>query len=145
MTWLPLPAGEGSERERLLGLLPEVARTHRDFLEACEGFDGGRVVALCRARLALLLDCREELARHDPALLEELRDPARSAAFTPLERLVLEFAEQFLLDPARVEPELLRKLEALRGPSYVIDLAAALTGVEASLRLAALFDLEPAP
>ena len=145
MTWLPLEKSSTSERDSVLGLHAAAHAAQEAYLEACAAaFDAG-LLDLCRARMALYLHCREELGRHDAARLEQLRHWDRASGFTPLQRAALAFVDQFILDPALIDRELVASLEGELGTSGVIDFAAVIAAFEASLRLSTLLDLEPAP
>jgi alkylhydroperoxidase family enzyme len=144
VTWLPTNLDAQTERESVLGLHPEAFARHRAFLDAAaEATDPG-LLELCKARMAQLLNCREELALHSPDRLAELGSWERSPSFSDAQRAALAFVEQFLLDPSLVGGELVGDLEAELGTSGVINFTAAIAAYEASLRLSTLLDLEPA-
>jgi len=144
MTWLPISVGGQGERDAVLGVHTEVYARHRVFLEACAAAIDPDLLALCRARIAQILHCREELALHSPDLLAELKSWERSPSFTALQRNALEFVEQFVLDPSLVSRELVVDLEREFGTSGTIDFTTVIAAFEASLRLSTLLDLEPA-
>ncbi len=144
MTWLPLDRNAPSERDAVLGLYPEAYARHREFLEATTAATDAELLELCKARMAQLLRCREELARHSPERLAELESWERSSSFTGTERAALLFVEQFVLDPTLVSREMVGDLEAELGTTGVINFTTALAAHEASLRLSTLLDLAPA-
>ena len=144
MTWVPIAAGSGSERDAVLGMHPEAYVAQRKWLRAATAATDAGLIELCRARLAQELRCREELARHSPALLGDLERWDRSDRFTDRERLALEFVEQSAVDPSLISRENVAALEVeLGGPNAVVDFANAVSATEASLRLSTLLDLEP--
>lgn len=145
MTWLPIEQSTAAEREAVLGLQPEAYASHRAFLAACEAQFAPALLDVCRARMAQLLACREELVRHEEALLARLKTGDRAALFPASQLAALAFTEQFMLDPSLIDRELVAALEEHLGTAGVINFAAVIAGLEASLRLSALFDLEPAP
>lgn len=145
MTWLPITDGGQNERDAVLGMHAEAYARHREFLEACAAATDPDLLALCRARIAQILCCREELALHSPDLLAELKSWERSSSFTALHRTALEFVEQFVLDPSLMSRELVADLEREVGTSAIINFTTVIAAYEASLRLSALLDLEPAP
>ncbi|ORA19472.1 carboxymuconolactone decarboxylase family protein [Mycobacterium arosiense] len=145
MTWLPMTVDGRNERDVVLGVHPEVYARHREFLKACAAAIDPDLLALCKARIAQMLHCREELALHSPDLLAELKSWERSSSFTALQRTVFEFVEQFVIDPSMISRELVTSLERELGTSGVINFTTVITGYEASLRLSTLLDLEPAP
>jgi alkylhydroperoxidase family enzyme len=145
MTWLPLKVEGQSERDALLGLYPEAYARHREFLEATTAATDAELLEAARARMAQMLVCREELARHSPERLAELEQWERSESLTAKEKAALAFVEQFVLDPSLVSTELLAPLEEELGTTGVINFTTAIAAHEASIRLAAVLDLEPAP
>ena len=128
----------------MLGLYPEAYARHREFLEATTAATDAELLELCKARMAQMLGCREELARHSAERLAELESWEQSPSFTGAQRAALHFVEQFVLDPSLVSRELVADLEAELGTSGVINFTTALCAHEASLRLATLLDLAPA-
>lgn len=144
MTWLPVSVGPSNERDAVLGLHPEAYARHMAFLDACAAVVDPDLLELCKARMAQILRCREELARHSPDRLAQLASWHRSQSLTAAQRHALEFVEQFLIDPARVSREQVAPLELDLGPTGVINFATVISGYEASLRLSTLLDLEPA-
>jgi alkylhydroperoxidase family enzyme len=145
MTWLPTTPDAPNERDAVLGLHGEAYARHRAFLEACARVTDPELLELCRARMAQMLRCREELALHSAERLAELESWERSTSFTDLQRAGLELVEQFILDPSLVSRELVARVESGLGTSGIINFTTAVAGYEASLRLATLFDLEPSP
>lgn len=144
MTWLPISVDAPTERDAVLGLHPEAYARHRAFLEASAGAVDGALLDPCKARMAQMLGCREELALHDPDRLAELESWEHSPSFTGTQRAALAFVEQFVLDPSLIAPELVADLEAELGTSGVINFATAIAAQEASLRLSTVLDLRPA-
>lgn len=144
MTWLPVSGDALSERDAVLGLHPEAYARHRAFLEAAADTVDRALLEPCKARMAQMLRCREELALHDSDQLAELESWERSSSFTAVQRTALAFVEQFVLDPSLVEPALVADLETELGTSGVINFATAIAAQEASLRLSTLLDLGPA-
>lgn len=145
MTWLPIDVeGKGSARDAVLGLHPETYDLHKTFLGACDTAVDPSLIELCRARMAQVLRGREELARHTPETLERLQRWHEEPSFSELERAAIAFAEQFILDPALITTDLTKPLEAVMGARGVINFTTVLSAYEASIRLGALLDLEPA-
>lgn len=144
MTWLPVRVEASNERDAVLGLHPEAYSRHKAFLDACAAVSDPELLDLCKARMAQILRCREELARHSPERLAQLTSWHRSPSLSDLQRAALEFVEQFILDPSGVTREQVAGLERKLGSSGVINFATVISGYEASLRLSTLLDLEPA-
>ncbi len=144
MTWLPVSVDGSNERDAVLGLHPQAYARHKAFLDACTAVIDPGLLQLCKARMAQLLRCREELARHDPEMLAQLASWHRSPSLTSLQRHALEFVELFILDPSRVTREQIAPLERELGATGVINFATVISAYEASLRLSTLLDLEPA-
>jgi hypothetical protein len=145
MTWLPVTRTAADERAAVLGLHPEACARHSEFLEACDAAFDADLLALCKARMALYFHCREELARHSEERLARLRSWEQDDSLSPLQRRALAFVDQFILDPALIGEDLVAALERELGTAGVINFAAVIAAFEASLRLSALLDLEPAP
>lgn len=143
MTWLPIEPAGNSDRDAVLGLFPEVYAKHRAFLETCEATTDPDLLRVCKARMAQVLKCREELANYDPAWLERLDRWYENSSFSQAEKDALGFVEQFILDPSLVTAELAGALEKVLGTRGVIDFTTVIASFEASIRLSALFDLEP--
>jgi alkylhydroperoxidase family enzyme len=159
MTWLPVTVDGTSERDAVLGLQAEAYASYRRLLEAQTAATDRELLEVCRARMAQMLDCREELARHSPERLAEVADWDRSPAITERERAALRFTEQFLVDPSLVDRELIDDLERELGmqgidefagdPTLVfrteamVNFATAIAGHLSSMRLAVVLDLAP--
>src|SRR5690625_4358329 len=111
MTWLPITVEGPNERDAVLGLHPQVYAQHRAFLEVCAAAVDADLLTLCRARMAQMLRCREELAAHSADLLADLKSWDRCSSFTAPQRSALEFVEQFIIDPSLVTRELVADLE----------------------------------
>lgn len=149
MTWLPIETSAASERDAVLGRHPDVYALHRRYLDVCSEVVDPDLLTLARARMAQLLHCREELARHDSDRLGRLdnwysSDSYGGSSFSDLERAVLAFVEQFILDPSLITDEMAAGLEHELGTSGVVNFTTAVASYEASLRLSTLLDLEPA-
>jgi alkylhydroperoxidase family enzyme len=145
VTWLPVETSGNSDRDAVLGLFPDAYAKHRAFLETCDAtFDPG-LLRVCKARIAQLLKSREELANYDQAWLESLGHWYENSAFSQVEQDALAFVEQYILDPSLITAELAGALEKALGTREVIDFATVIASFEASIRLSALFDLEPTP
>jgi alkylhydroperoxidase family enzyme len=144
VTWLPVATDGSSERDAVLGLRPETYARHRELLETAAGAVDGELLELCRLRLAQILHCREELARHTAERAAEVESWEGSDAFTGTERAALAFVEQFVLDPVLVDRERVAGLEAAFGTSGAIDFTMAIAAHESSFRLSTLLDLAPA-
>jgi alkylhydroperoxidase family enzyme len=144
VTWLPVAAGDSTERDAVLGLHAEAYARHREFLDAAAAAVDEELLELCRLRTAQILGCREELARHGAERSAEVEAWERSPSFTARERAALAFLEQFVLDPALVGRDLVAGLEAEFGTSGAIDVTMAIAAHESSFRLSTVVDLAPA-
>jgi alkylhydroperoxidase family enzyme len=145
VTWLPITVEAACDRDAVLGMHPEAYARHRAFLEVCEEVADPDLLEVCRARMAQMLGCREELARHSAERLADLRSWERSPLVSARQRVALAFVEQFLLDPALISRQQAADLEAELGTSGVIDFTAVIAAFEASFRLSTLLNLAPAP
>lgn len=145
MTWLPVAVDGRSERDAVLGMHPAVYAAHQAFLDACDAAVDPDLLLLCRARMAQMLRCREELARHPAEMLADLGAWwEKKERYTPLQQNALSFVEQFILDPALISPELAADLERDLGTMGTLNFTTVVSAIEASLRLSTFFDLEPA-
>jgi alkylhydroperoxidase family enzyme len=144
MTWLPIPTDAPTERDAVLGLHPEAYARLKATLAASAASVDERLLDPCRVRMAQMLGCREELARHSAEHLAQVEAWDTAPAFDDRQRAALAFTEQFVMDPARISAELAGALEAAIGTEKMVDFATTLSHEEASLRLSTLFDLEPA-
>ncbi len=161
MTWLPVTVDGPSERAAVLGLQAEAFACYSELLEAAAAATDAELLEVCSARMAQMLGCREELARHSPERLAALESWERSPAITDRQRAALRFTEQFVFDPSLIDRELIddleRELGAQSRPDIVADgtvnfgteamvnFATAIAARESSMRLAALLDFAPAP
>lgn len=157
MTWLPTSVDGATDRAAVLGLQAEAFACYEEFLKAVAAANEADLLEVCRARMAQMLGCREELARHTPERLAAVESWEQSPDISDKQRAALRFTEQFVMDPALVDRELVAELEReLRtsdridfGPEYnfgtpgMVNFATAIAVYEYSMRLAALLDLAP--
>ncbi len=99
-----------------------------------------QLLDLCRARVAMLLDCTSEL---DGVHIADLADWPRSEQFGPTERACLAFTEQWVVDVASMDDATVAAVRDALGDQGLADFASALLVVEQRQRLrqtwAALF------
>ena len=105
-TWLPLPAGDGPEYDRVLGLRPDLAEAHAAFTAVFADLLAPAVHEACRIRVAQVLG-RADLAAvgADPDRVAAVARWWEPGAVTPDEGAVLALAEQFVIDPHGVTAE----------------------------------------
>jgi alkylhydroperoxidase family enzyme len=159
MTWVPITVEGCSERDAVLSLQAEAYACYTALLEAAAAATDADLLEVCRARMAQMLGCREELARHSPQRLAELADWDHSPAITDRERAALRFAEQFVVDPSLVDRELVDDLERELGlegtdefqadptlnfrTEAMVSFATAVSAYYSSMQLSALLDFAP--
>jgi alkylhydroperoxidase family enzyme len=89
----------------------------------------------CRARIAMLLGCREELEGLDDATISELVRWPTSDRFDERQRACLALAEQFVIDVASTDDELVGAVRDHLGDVGLHDFVSALLVVEQRQRL----------
>jgi alkylhydroperoxidase family enzyme len=89
----------------------------------------------CRARIAQLLGCTEELEGADPAWLAELTRWPTSPAIDDRQRACLAFTEQFVIDVASMDDALAEAVRTHLGDVGLHDFTSALLVVEQRQRL----------
>ena len=75
MTWLPVETALLSERDRVLGLKPDVYDVLREMLILTWRITHARLLDLCRLRLAQMVGARAETAGADEQLLARRQPP----------------------------------------------------------------------
>jgi AhpD family alkylhydroperoxidase len=132
MARIELPSGEEPEVVRALSLRPELA-------EAVGAYDQAvwnsrldwRLHELVRMRIAQINECTVCLAWRTPQAVEAgvtdelLAGVGRSAAapaYTPAERVAIEFAARFATDSARIDDALMRRLAEHFDAGEVVEL-----------------------
>jgi hypothetical protein len=133
MTWLPVGSVGASEREALLGLLPEPSRLLRDALDLSWSITDPALLALCRRQMVRQLACRAQLPADAPGPASEC------------EQAAVAYTEQFLIDqngiPAALKDEISRHLS----PRELCNFVLALNVHEGYLRILTLLDIAPDP
>ncbi len=81
MTWLPVRAESGSERDAVFGLMPEVDELLCEMLSVADQISDPWLVECCHLRQAQLMGARAALAGVDSPLRSELRTGARAPLF----------------------------------------------------------------
>lgn len=128
MARIDVPAGDGLEVGRALGLVPHFAVLAVEYERAVARSPlDRRLHELVRLRIAQINECVVCLAwRNDwgatEAELASVADYATSPLFSAADRVALEYAERFCLDSARIPDTLLDRLQEHLGPAAVVDL-----------------------
>ena len=115
-SWLSGEAGGGTTLDRVFGLVPEAYDAYRRLDDAIWDPDlvDPSLLELCRLRIAQLVGCDAELAvRHDEARatglteakIDELRQWPTSSHYSDGDRVVLNFAEKFVIDASSVDDD----------------------------------------
>jgi alkylhydroperoxidase family enzyme len=124
---IDIPAGDGPEVTRALGLVPH-------FVDAVNALEKAvwasplprRLHELVRMRIAEINGCvlcmtwRNDWA--DEASLAAVSDHATSDRFSPAERVALEYAERFATDSRAIDDDLIARLGAHLTPAEIADL-----------------------
>jgi alkylhydroperoxidase family enzyme len=145
VTWLPVETEAGSERDAVLGLVPEPYQAMRRVLIAAWQSTDPRVLDLCRCRLAQLMECRAELAGLDGDVLALLASWETSTELTERERAALAFAEQYHYDHRRLDTGLCAALQPMLSRRELVNFVWALHMNDAYIRGLSLLDIEPDP
>jgi alkylhydroperoxidase family enzyme len=156
---MPVTIEGSSERDAVLGLQAEAFAAYTELLDATAAATDAELLDVCRVRIAQILECREELARHSSERLAEVEAWDRSPAITDRQRAALRFTEQFMFDHSLIDRELVDDLDrALGTPSKVdfsadpainfgtegiLNFATAIAACQSSMRLSALLDFAP--
>lgn len=90
------------------------------------------LLTLCRARIRMLLNATLPA---DDAKVRAVSDYATSPLFSDVERLALEFAEQYAIDVAAMPDELVAELRTRLGSEGVYALAMGLYAIDQAERL----------
>jgi AhpD family alkylhydroperoxidase len=133
MARIDLPPGEAPEIVRALMLRPALAHAVAAYNDAvfASALDW-RLHELVRMRVAQINGCIACLAWRTPeavaaGVTEELLDGVSgygsSSAYTPAEKVALEFTERFCTDSAAIEDELLNRLGAHFDAGEIVELA----------------------
>src|SRR6476660_6579931 len=133
MARIEIPPSEGSEMARTMALRPEF----QPAIQAWEKAVGRstldwRLHELVRVRVALINDCaickswRNQVA-FDAGVTEDLLltvDQAKTApGFTDGERLAIEYAERYCMDPTSIDDTFMRRLAEHYDSGQIIDLS----------------------
>jgi hypothetical protein len=145
MTWLPVRAESGSERDTLFGLAPDVDELLRDMLSVADQISDPWLVECCQLRQSQLMGARAALAGVDAQLLSQLEDWRASAVFSNRERAALSYAEQYHLDHHVISDEQKDQLSQYLAPREFVNFVWALHAYEAQARVLALLDIAPDP
>ena len=145
LTWLPVDTGEGSERDVVLGLVPEPYDSLRRVLTAAWQSTDPQVLELCRRRLAQLASARAELAGVDEGALAELDDWESSARLSAYERAALAFAEQYHYDHNLLSDGPRAALEQHLSRRELVNFVWALHMNDSYIRILSLLDIAPDP
>jgi AhpD family alkylhydroperoxidase len=133
MARIDVPAGEGPEMVRAMALRPQFAPASQAWEKAVGRSQlDWRLHELVRVRVALINGCaictswRNQVA-FDAGVTEELLltvDQAKTApGFTDAERLAIEYAERYCMDPTSIDDEFMRRLAEHYDSGQIIDLS----------------------
>jgi alkylhydroperoxidase family enzyme len=145
MTWLPIAARDGAERDAVLGLVPEpYAVVRRALARAWQITDPG-VLELCRRRLAQLASARAELAACPETELAALEAWESDTRLAERERAALAFAEQYHYDHNLLSHGLQARLLEHLTWRELVNFVWALHMNDSYIRIVSLLDLAPDP
>jgi hypothetical protein len=145
MTWLPIRAESGSERDAVFGLMPDVEKRLSEMLSTAEQISDPWLLECCHLRQAQLMGARAALAGVDASLQAELENWRASDVFSDLERAALSYAEQYHLDHHSISDEQKDRLSCFLAPREFVNFVWALHAYEAYARVLALLDVAPDP
>lgn len=145
MTWLPIRAESGSERDAVFGLMPDVDAQLSEMLSVAEQISDPWLLECCHLRQAQLMGARAALAGVDPSWLSELENWRTSVAFSDRERGALSYAEQYHLNHHVISDEQKDRLSRYLAPREFVNFVWALHAYEAYARVLALLDIAPDP
>jgi hypothetical protein len=145
MTWLPVRAESGAERDAVFGLMPEVDELLCEMLSVADQISDPWLVECCHLRQVQLMGARAALAGVDSPLLSELEEWRASAVFSNRERAALSYAEQYHLDHHIISDEQKDRLSHYLAPREFVNFVWALHAYEAYARVLALLDIAPDP
>ena len=99
------------------------------------------LLALCRDRMAMVLDHRPTLDAMSDTDRAELAEWRQASRFAPLERAALDVTEQYLFDVASLSDERVAALREPLGDAGLVDFVNALLVVEQRMRLELAFEV----
>lgn len=149
MPRIEIPAGEGPEVTRALGLVPH-------FVDAVNALESAvwasplprRVHELVRMRIAEINGCvlcmtwRNDWA--DDASLAAVSEHATSPLFSDAEKVALEYAERFATESKHIDDTLFTRLGDHFGPAEIADLTLVIGKYLAMGRFMQVLDLDQA-
>lgn len=145
MTWLPVESDGGSERDAVLGLVPEPYDAVRRVLTTAWRSTDPDVLELCRRRLAQLASARAELAGIDEADLAELEGWESHGRIGDYERAALAFAEQYHYDHNLLSSGPRAALERHLSRRELVNFVWALHMNDSYIRMLSLLDVATDP
>jgi len=129
MARIELPGSDGAETARALSLAPHFVEVVTAYEKAVSASRlDARLHELVRMRIARINDCVVCLNWRSPGsgateqLLAAVVDYATNDGFTPAEKVAIEYAERFCLDPAAIPDSLLDRLAEHLSPAEIVDL-----------------------
>jgi alkylhydroperoxidase family enzyme len=129
MARIELPQGDEPENVRALALRPGLQAAVDQLERAVWASElPRRMHELVRMRVARLNRCtvcmrwRNPTWCDDEGLLAGVEEWATTPGYTEAERVALEYAERFCLDPTGIDDDLLRRLGEHLDPAMVVDL-----------------------
>jgi hypothetical protein len=145
MTWLPVRAESGSERDAVFGLKPDVYQLLCEMLSVADQISDPWLVECCHLRQAQMMGARASLAGVDASLMADLENWRASASFSKRERAALSYAEQYHLDHHAISEDQKDQLARYLAPREFVNFVWALHAYEAYDRVLALLDIAPDP
>jgi alkylhydroperoxidase family enzyme len=142
-----------TELDQVWGLRPEYYQLFIDDYLRSLGNLNPVLVELCRIQLAQMVESRfDESLRYQPAIdagltegkLLQLASYPTSPEFTPAERGVLEFAEQWVIQSSSITDDDVSRVQELISPEEFIYLCKALSVMDQFARANAIFNIGPA-
>jgi alkylhydroperoxidase family enzyme len=155
MTWLPEEADGETGFDRVFGLRPNLFRAWQGFTSLLwtKRLVDPVLLELCRLRIATLHGAAHPLSTRMREARAAGLDEAKVAAlerwwddprFGAVERACLRFAEQFVLDPKRIDDALAKEVVGALGDAGTVAFVEALAIFDGFARFCRILDVEPA-
>ncbi|MDB6061624.1 MAG: hypothetical protein JWM78_1727 [Verrucomicrobiaceae bacterium] len=146
MTWLPLSAINAntfdSDANALKALQPAAYQSLNDFLAVADQVNDRALLSLCKLYIAQTLKCRTLLPHADSALLDALTNWPSNKRFSPAERAVLDFTDQFMVAAKDISDAQIQALAQALNVSEPSTFVYAIYINEGYTRLLTFFDID---
>jgi AhpD family alkylhydroperoxidase len=152
MARIELPPGDGPEVVRALSMRPELAHAVGAYDQAVWNSTlDWRLHELVRMRVAQINECAVCLAWRSPeaveagvteALLADVGRYAANDAYTPAEKVAIEYTERFCTESARIDGDLMQRLREHFDDGETVELTLVIAKYMAFGRFMQVLDLD---